>query len=221
VCELSNKPSKCRLSIQVAWLFACASVLTHQAHATEVVGVTPHAFVGASDAKLGTFLPGLRTEFEGVAPLQHGDAIILSPGSMTAIMAEASVVIPEMAVASVPEITVKGRKPPEPRIENEAAEIAKIKREAKRAQAAYLAMSAIDTAMTIRCVGVGKCKEANPLMGGGKPLQMIAAKAVLSAFHIWNFDRLLKKDPRAARRTAYISLGMQGVVTSIGVGMNF
>lgn len=85
--------------------------------------------------------------------------------------------------------------------------------EALRWEIAYLALSAIDAAQAVDCIGRGECTERNPLFGkrpsAGK---IILGKAIGSALHFLAFSHLNKRNPKLALRGAQITAGLQGAV---------
>jgi hypothetical protein len=85
--------------------------------------------------------------------------------------------------------------------------------EARKWEAAYLTLSAIDAAETIHCLRHDQCEEANPLFGKHPgAAKLIAGKVALGAIHFAVFERLNGRNPRAAMRFAQVSVAVQGGV---------
>lgn len=88
---------------------------------------------------------------------------------------------------------------------------------ANRMEAAYLTLSAIDTAQTIYALRTGRGQELNPLFGRQpSTFKILGAKSLLGAFHYIGFRSLNRNNPKAAFRVAALSALVQGGV----VGLN-
>jgi hypothetical protein len=93
---------------------------------------------------------------------------------------------------------------------------------AKKWEFAYLALSAIDTAETVRCLDQGICHEGNPLFGKHpSAAKLIAAKVVLGGLHFAIFTRLNEHNPKAALRLAQVSATVQGGVVLLNARFSF
>lgn len=98
----------------------------------------------------------------------------------------------------------------------------RIQAEAVKWEIAYLALSAIDAAQTIECIGRGACTELNPLFGKRpSATKIILAKTIGGALHFWAFSHLNKRNPKAALRGAQISAGLQGAVLVLNARVAF
>jgi len=139
--------------------------------------------------------------------------------------------LPVEAAAAVPEtsdIVVEAPAPTPPKWDSRYVPVDQIdayelhvRKEARRAEVAYLAASAVDAVATISCVARNRCTERNPLMLKGKPIPMLLVKGALSAVHLFGFNKLLDVNPASARAVARASLVLQGIFTGIGIAANF
>ena len=86
----------------------------------------------------------------------------------------------------------------------------------------FLALSAVDTAQTIRCLKRDLCEEANPLFGKHPSAgTIIASKLGGGLLHYALINELNKRDPKMALRTAQISAGLQGGVVAMNARIAF
>jgi hypothetical protein len=93
---------------------------------------------------------------------------------------------------------------------------------ANKWEAAYLTLSAIDTAQTVSCLNRGLCDEANPLFGKHPTtFKLIAAKVAMGAVHFAVFRYINGHNPKAALRMAQISAGLQGGVVLLNARFTF
>jgi len=84
--------------------------------------------------------------------------------------------------------------------------LAKVRRSAKRWEAAYLTLNAIDAIQTSLspCLKAKTCEEGNPIMRGilgkhPKPLATFALKAAVAGVQFWQFNKTLKHNPERGR----------------------
>jgi hypothetical protein len=91
-----------------------------------------------------------------------------------------------------------------------------------KAEAGFLALSAIDAAQTISCLSRNECVEMNPILGKHpSAAKVILLKAGLGALHLVAFKSELKKNPTSALRLAQISCILQGSVVGMNARMSF
>ncbi|QNM83499.1 hypothetical protein H8M03_03980 [Sphingomonas sabuli] len=90
-------------------------------------------------------------------------------------------------------------------------------KEALKWEMGYLALSAIDLALTVQCLDDNECEEKNPIFGKHpKTSTLVAAKVGGSILHYLVFNHLNKRDPKTALRAAQISIGLQGAAIVVG-----
>jgi hypothetical protein len=100
---------------------------------------------------------------------------------------------------------------------DKSTEDERTRRAARRWEAAYVALSAADLAITVSCIEAGKCVEANPIAKNHSTGTMIAIKSALTLGHALFVHRLAKKHPKAALRFAQVSVGVQGAVVGLNI----
>lgn len=89
-------------------------------------------------------------------------------------------------------------------------------RAAKRAEAGYLVLKAVDFAQTAHCLNRDTCTEANPLFSKHPSTgKLLAATVASGAIQYVAFRIALKENPRFALRLAQVSLGVQGITVAL------
>ena len=80
---------------------------------------------------------------------------------------------------------------------------------------AVLVGHSLDAASTQRCLGAGRCREANPWLARyDNPVAFTAAKSGLAVVQLWTMRRLHKSHPRLATVTNF---AMGAAFTSIAI----
>ena len=107
---------------------------------------------------------------------------------------------------------------PSYRIEAEAT-----RKAAMRYEIAYLALSAIDTVQTVRCMERDPdCVELNPLWGKKPSVErIILGKIVGGVIHYAAVDYISRRNPKMALRIAQISVGVQASGVAFNLRSDF
>lgn len=98
----------------------------------------------------------------------------------------------------------------------------KDRREAKRWEIAYQALSAIDGIQTIDCLNRQVCTEANPIYGRNPSKgKVIGFKVAGGIIHYLIFDYIADRNPKAAKVFSKVSVIVQGGVVAANLRFAF
>ena len=97
-----------------------------------------------------------------------------------------------------------------------------IQREAKRYMMLTHALSVVDGLATLKCAKSRSCQEANPIYGKSpSALTIIGIKGAMGLLTQLNFDRLIRKSPWTAKKSARLAFGLQGAITGFTLTQAF
>ena len=133
-------------------------------------------------------------------------------------MLKALITIAAMATAT-PALAgpVYGPVEPKPPAREWSPEDQRTRKQAKRAEIAFQALSVVDAAQTCYVISTGRGVEANPLVVavvGKRPKCSVifGSKSVVGVVHWAVFDHLNNRNPKAAKVFSLVSLGAMGGV---------